>query len=148
VIDLGTEFGVSISEAGETEVAVFHGMVDLALDSSTVDSTGLVSKRLHQGEATRVGDNGKLHRVFAITSGTASTSGGFRPNFRAPSTCFSAILLACPIGWRPTSSIRARTSDSMKGLHSGTPHTRADERSAPKPDKASIPSSRSGRGTS
>jgi len=68
VIDLGTEFGVSISEVGEMEVAVFRGIVDLALDSSTKNSAGVVSKRLNQGEALRVGRNGEFHRVFAIAS--------------------------------------------------------------------------------
>lgn len=69
VIDLGTEFGVTISESGETEVAVFRGIVDLALDASADDKpTKSVTQRLNQGEALLVGNNGEFHRVFAIAS--------------------------------------------------------------------------------
>ncbi|QDS99200.1 FecR domain-containing protein [Adhaeretor mobilis] len=68
VIDLGTEFGASISETGETEVAVFKGIVDLAVDPLTKNSTGIALKRLNQGEALRVGRSGDFHRVFSISS--------------------------------------------------------------------------------
>lgn len=68
VIDLGTEFGVSISESGETEVAVFRGIVDLALEPESDYPPGSTSKRLNQGEALRVGANGEFHRVYSIAS--------------------------------------------------------------------------------
>jgi ferric-dicitrate binding protein FerR (iron transport regulator) len=68
VIDLGTQFGVSISESGETEVAVFRGVVDLALDPAGKDTLNSSPNRLNQGEALRINKNGELKRMVSIAS--------------------------------------------------------------------------------
>jgi hypothetical protein len=61
IVDLGTEFGVNISEAGDTEVVVFQGSVDL-----TRNSAPGASRRLQQGDALRVDDAGEARRVVAV----------------------------------------------------------------------------------
>jgi len=67
VVDLGTEFGVEVTPAGSTEVAVFRGLVDLSVNDPAqgVASTPL---RLRQGEALKVAANGSLDRVRSIPS--------------------------------------------------------------------------------
>ncbi|QDU91440.1 FecR protein [Pirellulimonas nuda] len=116
VIDLGTEFGVTISELGETEVAVFRGIVDLTLDGSESRAVSSITKRLNQGEALRVGSNGEFHRVFAVPSDRFPTSS---PDHRLRSTVSPLI-----------SDVRdnIRDSDSKKfykivrgGLHEDAP---------------------------
>lgn len=61
IVDLGTEFGVNISEAGDTEVVVFQGSVDLMRNAAPG-----ASRRLQQGDALRVGDAGEARRVVAV----------------------------------------------------------------------------------
>lgn len=77
VIDIGTEFGVAVNEAGETEVAVFRGIVDLAYGDGPVQNAA-VRQRLNQGEAIRVGVNGSLDRVTSITSDRFPVSAALR----------------------------------------------------------------------
>jgi len=65
IVDLGTQFGLSISDTGETEVVVFQGMVDLSYNSS--EATGdAASRRLQQGEALLVKNSGEFQRVVAV----------------------------------------------------------------------------------
>lgn len=69
VTDLGTEFGVTISESGETEVAVFEGEVDVELgtaDQRSQRKTSTKREHLVQGQATLVGHDGQSRRVFSI----------------------------------------------------------------------------------
>ncbi|MBA4105971.1 MAG: hypothetical protein C0485_09450 [Pirellula sp.] len=77
VIDLGTEFGVAINEAGETEVAVFDGKVDLAVGAAPSDQAA--RQELVQGEAIRVGVDGQVDRVTAIASDRFPVSASLRP---------------------------------------------------------------------
>lgn len=66
VVDLGTEFGVEVTATGSTDVAVFHGLVDLSV---TGREQGVSKKqRLRQGEAIRVDMNGSLDRLMMIPS--------------------------------------------------------------------------------
>ncbi|QDT00922.1 FecR domain-containing protein [Adhaeretor mobilis] len=69
VTDLGTEFGVSIAESGQTEIAVFEGEVDLEFGSTSdrqqVDSSD-TRERLLQGEAVRIDSSGARTRVVSI----------------------------------------------------------------------------------
>jgi len=110
VIDLGTEFGVAIDDDGETEVAVFSGIVDLALGSSpAVDAN---RRRLNQGEAIRVGTNGNVDRVMAIASDRFPVSAAVR-SAGGPET---------PIIGNVTDNIRAGDSNKFyqivrTGLH-------------------------------
>lgn len=80
LIDLGTEFGVEIDEGGQTDVAVFTGIVDVGGG----DQTSAKTERLFQGEALRVSDGGATERLTAFedlkfpTPG-ASAAGTIRP---------------------------------------------------------------------
>lgn len=70
VVDLGTRFGVAIDPTGETEVAVFQGVVDLIGGVPTMDDPhkNIATKRLTQGEALRVDRSGHFERVVTISS--------------------------------------------------------------------------------
>ncbi|MEQ8211310.1 MAG: FecR family protein [Lacipirellulaceae bacterium] len=87
VVDLGTEFGVNVSEAGTTDVVVFEGAVDLAYhatDRSTNEIKGSSPtqaatkashrKRLSSGEALHVNTEGTLQRIVSIDSKLYPTS--------------------------------------------------------------------------
>jgi hypothetical protein len=65
VVDLGTQFGLSISEHGETEVVVFQGSVDMSFapPAATAD---VPSRRLRQGEALLLNNLGEFQRVMSI----------------------------------------------------------------------------------
>lgn len=76
VIDLGTEFGVAIDQSGETEVAVFRGIVDLALGAEPQDDA--ILRRLKQGEAIRVAADGHFNRVISIASDRFPVSAAVR----------------------------------------------------------------------
>jgi hypothetical protein len=64
VVDLGTQFGLSISDSGETEVVVFQGMVDLSYSPSAAGDPA--SRRMRQGEALLVKNSGEFERVMAV----------------------------------------------------------------------------------
>jgi ferric-dicitrate binding protein FerR (iron transport regulator) len=63
VVDLGTQFGLSISDQGETEVVVFQGSVDL---SSRQDASDAAPRRMQQGEALLLKNSGEFERVMAV----------------------------------------------------------------------------------
>lgn len=65
VVDLGTQFGLAISEKGETEVVVFQGSVDLS-DSPVAGSKDITTRRLEQGEAILVNNSGQFQRVVSV----------------------------------------------------------------------------------
>jgi hypothetical protein len=72
IVDLGTEFGVDISEHGDTQVVVFQGSVDLSRHTEAVageaesKATAGWTRRLQQGDAMMVGDDREAHRVMAV----------------------------------------------------------------------------------
>lgn len=65
VVDLGTQFGLAISEKGETEVVVFQGSVDISHDSLTGDAKA-PPRRLRQGEALLLNNAGQFERIVSI----------------------------------------------------------------------------------
>src|SRR5262249_10237236 len=74
VIDLGTEFGVSAAESGETNVVVFAGEVEMhvaAGDPSNVATDGARGNAadrhlLRTGDGLRVASGGNVSRLGAI----------------------------------------------------------------------------------
>jgi ferric-dicitrate binding protein FerR (iron transport regulator) len=64
IIDLGTVFGVNIDPAGNTDVAVFAGAVDVVPTVHLDDDFNSI--RLQSGEAARLNDRGSLTRVDSI----------------------------------------------------------------------------------
>jgi hypothetical protein len=82
VVDLGTEFGVSVSDGGETDVVVFAGKVkmhvpsvDLSPDDEFLAEPPLASSRLlRSGEALRVSSGGAMCRLVSIDSSQFPTS--------------------------------------------------------------------------
>ncbi len=63
VVDLGTDFGIDVSDHGSTDVVVFNGEVDLHYDGET----GLRSRqRLRAGEGIRVSGEGTASRIVSI----------------------------------------------------------------------------------
>lgn len=86
VMDLGTEFGVDVSRSGATEVAVFRGLVDLAVRREPDDTP----RRLKQGEALRVDPDGSLARVTTISSDRFPLSTA-PPRAAAPAPVIDAV---------------------------------------------------------
>ena len=65
VVDLGTQFGLAISETGETEVVVFQGAVDLSY-SPQATAGDTTSRRMLQGEAVLLKNSGEFERVVSV----------------------------------------------------------------------------------
>jgi len=62
VVDLGTQFGTSISDTGETEVVVFQGSVDM----SSAGAEDAPVRRLSQGDALVLKKSGQFERVVSV----------------------------------------------------------------------------------
>jgi hypothetical protein len=65
VVDLGTQFGLSISETGETEVVVFQGSVDMSYAPPT-GTANARPRRLRQGDALLLNNAGEFQRIMAV----------------------------------------------------------------------------------
>lgn len=59
VVDLGTQFGLDISDDGEMQIVVFQGSVDLAPESGQI-------QRMEQGDALLLKNSGEIQRLVAI----------------------------------------------------------------------------------
>lgn len=57
VVDLGTEFGLTVDDSGETELSVFDGMVEL-----TPATLGAATRVVESGQAYRVDNQGNAKR--------------------------------------------------------------------------------------
>jgi hypothetical protein len=70
VVDHGTEFGVEVDASGQTEVVVFEGRVDLALQRGATlpveNAPTPAMTRLVRGEAMRVDATGGVSRIIAV----------------------------------------------------------------------------------
>jgi hypothetical protein len=71
VVDLGTQFGLSISDDGETEVVVFQGTVDVMAGSAQTGE----ARRMEQGEAILVKNSGELERVMSVERNSFMNAG-------------------------------------------------------------------------
>jgi hypothetical protein len=73
IVDLGTQFGVNISEEGDTQVVVFQGSVDLTrsgdADDGKKDSNHRWTRRLSQGDAMMLNNAGEARRLVAVQRG-------------------------------------------------------------------------------
>jgi ferric-dicitrate binding protein FerR (iron transport regulator) len=63
VVDLGTDFGINVSDHGSTDVVVFNGEVDLHYDSAQGSRS---RQRLRVGEGVRVSGEGATSRINSI----------------------------------------------------------------------------------
>lgn len=76
VVDLGTEFGVQVNAAGDTDVVVFEGSVDLAYEAEELrrktswrkNDSHRTRRRLHEGEALQVDRRGEVSRIVTVDS--------------------------------------------------------------------------------
>lgn len=68
VVDLGTVFGVEVSDQGDTDVVVFKGAVDLHIESPEGDEPPATPHRLRSGEAMRIDRRGTASRIVSISS--------------------------------------------------------------------------------
>jgi hypothetical protein len=81
IVDLGTEFGVNISDKGDTQVIVFQGSVDLTRSTGSPAAAGASergagagvaegwTRRMTQGDALLLDDTGQAQRVVAVQRG-------------------------------------------------------------------------------
>jgi hypothetical protein len=72
ITDLGTEFGVDLTEQGKASVVVFEGAIDLRVSQSQVLDASK-AQRLVGGEGIIFGSDGRLDRIMSIVTGTAAT---------------------------------------------------------------------------
>jgi hypothetical protein len=88
IVDLGTQFGVDISEKGDTQVVVFQGSVDLTRSDAAADlasnNAEKWTRRLNQGEALMVNNTGKTERLVAVQRGDFFPSNLLELYGRAP----------------------------------------------------------------
>lgn len=63
VVDLGTDFGINVSDHGSTDVVVFNGEVDLHYDGAEGSRS---RQRLRIGEGVRVNGEGAASRINSI----------------------------------------------------------------------------------
>jgi ferric-dicitrate binding protein FerR (iron transport regulator) len=81
VVDLGTDFGIDVTDHGSTDVVVFKGAVDLHSDGIE----GLLSRqRLGAGEGVRVSGEGTASRIVSITDSQFTTSDSEEDPSRTP----------------------------------------------------------------
>ncbi len=65
MVDLGTQFGLSISDKGETEVVVFQGSIDLSY-SPRADAGDASGRRMQQGDALLLKNSGEIERLVSV----------------------------------------------------------------------------------
>lgn len=63
VVDLGTEFGIQVDPAGQTDVVVFEGSVDVARKPPATTSA---PQRLTKGEGVRINREGRTSRIVSV----------------------------------------------------------------------------------
>src|SRR5215217_7378271 len=81
VVDLGTQFGLQISEKGETEVVVFQGSIDLSY-APRADAGDASGRRMQQGDALRLRNSGEIERLVSVQRNSfmsAAKVAGLRP---------------------------------------------------------------------
>lgn len=66
VEDLGTQFGIDISDSGETKVVVFQGSVDVTYQSTANSPERESSRRLEQGDALVIKNLGEPERLVSV----------------------------------------------------------------------------------
>jgi ferric-dicitrate binding protein FerR (iron transport regulator) len=70
VTDLGTEFGLDVSDKGKAGLVVFEGMVDLRMAKEPQQAPAL---RLVGGDGVTFDKGGQLDRIMSIVTGKAAT---------------------------------------------------------------------------
>jgi ferric-dicitrate binding protein FerR (iron transport regulator) len=65
VVDLGTQFGLQISDKGETEVVVFQGSIDLSY-APRADADDASGRRMQQGDGLLLKNSGKIERLVSV----------------------------------------------------------------------------------
>jgi len=75
VTDLGTEFGVDVSNGGNNGLVVFDGAVDLRIPAKNQADSPDYIERLERGDGVMVHTGGKLERIMAIYTGSFPTFG-------------------------------------------------------------------------
>jgi hypothetical protein len=73
VKDLGTEFGVNVSEQGKVGLVVFDGAVDLQVDMPDRPEDFTRIERLVRGEGVTFDGRGELSRIMSIVTGKSAT---------------------------------------------------------------------------
>lgn len=94
VIDLGTEFGVSVADGGETELVVFDGMVDLhtnQVDESRESRNDKSHYRLEMGQGVRVASQGAMSRITNVDVDRYPRSSSFFQQRRAGTPVIAAV---------------------------------------------------------
>jgi hypothetical protein len=78
VTDLGTEFGLDVSETGKAGLVVFEGAVDLRMAQIAPEAEAM---RLVGGDGVTFGEGGEFDRIMSIVTGNSAT---FQPADESP----------------------------------------------------------------
>jgi hypothetical protein len=82
VVDLGTQFGLQISDKGETEVVVFQGSIDVSY-AARRDAADASGRRMQQGDALLLKNSGEIERLMSVERNSFMSSAakvaGLRP---------------------------------------------------------------------
>ena len=82
VVDLGTQFGLQISDKGETEVVVFQGSIDVSY-AARADAADASGRRMQQGDALLLRNSGEIERLMSVERNSfmlsAAKIAGLRP---------------------------------------------------------------------
>jgi hypothetical protein len=73
VTDLGTEFGLDVSDRRSTGLIVFQGSVDLRVGETQPTSSAAPPQRLFGGEAVQFSKSGQVDRIMSIATGNSGT---------------------------------------------------------------------------
>lgn len=140
VVDLGTSFGVSVSEAGLTDVCVFDGEVEVR--SPENGQPDEVPHLLREGEAVRAGgemssiesvayDTSRFENAWPVNSGVLQTTGSIRfvspgPNFHPGNYEDNEHIVVFPErrGFLPEEVVRVDLVDpgEFAKLHAKSPY--------------------------
>ena len=77
VVDLGTQFGINVTDVGSTDVVVFKGTVDVNFASA--DDSSSRQRRLRTGEAVHLDAQGTESRIISISNDWFSDRPGVDP---------------------------------------------------------------------
>ena len=94
VVDLGTQFGINVTDVGSTDVVVFKGIVDVNFASA--DKSSSRQRRLRTGEAVHLDAQGTESRIISISNEWFSDRPGVDPRTRrrlSPYAIISSAML-------------------------------------------------------
>jgi hypothetical protein len=130
IVDLGTEFAVSVGKQGTSEVQVLDGMIDVSLLGN--DGNTLTSQRLTEAKSLRVNRNpASLEPIDAPSVSLPKMQKQIPAPLRVNDEYVRSIRASHPtIYWRFENLVDGRVPNEISAGWSGKVHTAPDDTSA------------------